>query len=183
MRKKAGSLFAAVLGVLMMTAVQGYARGVTAFRQEQDRKIAAHVAQQQEDEMRFRQSLKSMSPAEKARAITEHRNERQAKNDAFSAQLHRENVAFLKTRLLKSAKLTEADKEELIACFEQQSSEDMVYRKQRFDKNVAFFEQTANDPSQSIMEKKTRIREYFTARRSENWQEGEPEPEPESDRR
>jgi hypothetical protein len=74
-------------------------------------------------------------------------------------------MAFLRARLGGNPKLTPAEKDELINCFENQYKEKISFREKQHSANVAFFEKIANDPSLTMEQKKEAIKEHIAAQR------------------
>ncbi|MBI2440273.1 MAG: hypothetical protein HYV35_02765 [Lentisphaerae bacterium] len=135
-------------------------------KQEQERR--EHIKQQKLENAAFRESLKGMTPAERKAALAAHRQAQFEENKDFRQQQHEENLAFLKARLAKNSKLTDAQKEELINFFEEQYQESVDFRAAQHQENVAFFESIANDASLTMAQKKEAIRDHFKTQRAEN---------------
>ncbi|MBL0058075.1 MAG: hypothetical protein IPP35_02935 [Elusimicrobia bacterium] len=89
-----------------------------AFHEEQKAAREAHRKQQQGENEAFRGTLKGKSDQEKADAIKAHHEEQYNENMAFREEMHKKNTEFLKAHLASNDKLTDAQKNELIAHFE-----------------------------------------------------------------
>lgn len=146
----------------------------SAFRQEKQEKIKAHREEQRAQNKEFRQTLKNMSPEERANAVKAHHAEQYVKNTAFRQKAYEENMARLKDKLANNPKLTDAQKSELINTFEKRHQENMSYRERCHNENTAFFERIANDVSLTPEQKKQAIQDYREKQKElskQHWQQ------------
>ncbi len=108
-----------------------YAQEVKTFRQEQVEKEQEQYQLLQGENKALREDSKEKTPEEKAGVIEAHRRTQFQENRDFNAHMHQENMDFLKSRLAGNAKLTDAEKTELIDFFENQYQEDVSFSEQR----------------------------------------------------
>lgn len=126
--------------------------------------VTPFVFATQEQVKSFPQEQKAL---EKASAIKEHRETSQKEKKSISEKMHQENLDFLKKKLAKNTRLTEAEKTELISHFERQYKENVSFRDQKYSEDVAFFEQIADNKTMTQEQKKAAIVAHFKEQKSE----------------
>jgi hypothetical protein len=139
-----------------VSAESGEGKGKAFHKQQRAVREAHRIQQKQENEV-FRATLKGKSDQEKAAAIKAHHEQQYHENTAFQEQMHQKNSEFLKAHLAANTKMTDDQKNELIAHFEKQYSENVSFREQRYNDNVAAFEKIANDPNLTHEQKKAAL--------------------------
>ena len=102
---------------------------------------------------------------DKKSTVKELRDVQHQENAELRQKEHEENMAFLRARLAGNAKLTPAERDELIGLFENQYKEKISFRDKQHSENVASFEKIANDPGLTMEQKKEAIKEHISAQR------------------
>ncbi len=128
-------------------------------------------AQQMEQKQENQQSLKTMkdkTPEEKQAVVQKHHETQLAENKAYQQAAHEKQMSELKAKLEKNAKLTEAQKTEILASREKQYTESNVYGDQRRSENAAFFQTLADDPKMTEAKKRDAIRAHFQSQKPAN---------------
>lgn len=136
-------------------------------RIQQKKERQKQIQQQKLENKEFRQSTKDLQGKEKTDAIVQHRETQYQENKAFTQQQHDENMAFLKEKLAKNTKLTDAQKTELTTFFESQYQENVSFRDKQHNENIAYFQSVANDSTLTIDQQKAKLKEYFAQQKSE----------------
>lgn len=144
--------------------------GGRAKRAEQKAETKEHFKKQHAENKEFRKGMKEEGQKgdEKAAAIKEHRATQRQENKEFIQKRHEENMTYLKERLANTTKITDTQKEEISAFFEQQYQENVSFRDAQHAENVTFFESIANNDQMTTEQKKDAIRERFKQQKKEN---------------
>jgi hypothetical protein len=125
-----------------------------------------NVAQIEADRA-FYESLKGVSPRERAIAIKEYHIAKYQKNKNFKDKTKQDNTVFLKELIKNGSTLTNVQENELIDLFESQYLVSVPLKNSKYDGDVAFFLQVANNPAIPQEQKKEIIREYFKNKKEE----------------
>jgi len=125
-------------------------------------------AEQRQENREFRPALKEKTPEEKQAAIQKHHEAQLAENKVFQQAMHDKQMAELKARLAQNAKLTEAQKSEIVFVREKRYEKNMIYGDQTRSENDAFFQQLAGDPNMTKDQKRDAIRAHFQGQKSAN---------------
>ncbi len=130
-------------------------------QQKQERQ--AHRNQMREETKAFHESLKGLPESERLQAMQEYAEARYQKNLTFNAQQYQENLAGLKENLAANAKLTDAQRTEIIACFEKQHLENTEFNAQRHAANQAFMQSLMQDTSLTPEQRRQKMKEHRRA--------------------
>ncbi len=153
--------------VVPQAAFAGQGEG-KAFHKGQSEKARAYREGERKEFREFKKTLEGKSEEEKAKAIAEYRKAHRAERQEFRKKMHEEKMAFLKDRLDKNKKLSDAEKEDLLKFIEDQHTKRMTHREGQRAENYDLLSQIANDPSLTAQQKKEAIKEHFKAQRGEN---------------
>ena len=123
------------------------------------------VEQKQEDPQ-LRPTLKEKTPEEKQAAIQERRETQAAENKVSQQGMLDKQMGELKVKLAKNTKLTEAQKNEILAARKKQYEKNTAYGDQRRSENNTFFQNFVNDPSMTENQKREAIRAHFQSQKS-----------------
>jgi len=139
-----------------------------AFHKEQRAKAKEYRAGEKKEFREFKKSLEGKSDEEKAKAIAEYHKTNRAEHQEFRKKMHEEKMAFVKGRLDKNKKLTEAEKKDLMKFIEDQHIKGMAHREGQHAENYELLSKIANDPSLTSEQKKEAIKKHFESQRTEN---------------
>ncbi len=145
-------------------AVQG---NTGVFHSRQKEKVKNFQEQQHKERRTFRESLEGKSLEEKKQALKDFLKSQRTGKQEFREKMHEENKAFLRERLEKNKKLTEAEKAELINFFEEQYQENVLFRQGKASEQIAFFEKITSDSNLTLQQKRSAIKDYLDAQKKE----------------
>lgn len=111
------------------------------------------------------QAVKEKTPEEKQAAIKQYRENQIAKSKAFQQGIRDKQMAELKAKLALNTKMTDAQKNEIIAAREKQYEQIAAFVDKRRSENNAFFQKLANDPSMTEEQKREAIRAHFQSQK------------------
>jgi len=103
--------------------------------------------------------------------IAEKKEARDAKHDARMAEWQKRHDAFiakLKERLANNTKLTDAEKTDVVAFFEQQYKENVAFRSEQHEENMKFFDTLIGGTDTTAEQIKAQIKAHFASQKSEN---------------
>ena len=141
-----------------------------AFHESRKAERKAFQEQRKAENKAARDALKGTSGEERKTGLQEIARKDHDARKAFLAKQHEENMAFLKGKLAGNSRLSDAEKQELITCFETHHQEQAAFREARYQDRVTFFTQIANDPNLSQEQRKEKIREFMATQRDTNIQ-------------
>jgi len=98
---------------------------------------------------------------QKTAPIQDLSNVQQAENKISKDQAHLANMNFLKSKFVSANKLTDAQKEDLVDCFESQYSKPVLLSEERYKGKVVYFEQIINNLNLTQEQKKAAIKARF----------------------
>ena len=147
---------------------EGYGGKMREYRHEQMEKRKEFREEEHKENQEFHKSLKSMTPEQRAEAMKKHHAEEIEERKAFHTKMHEENMEALKSRLANNSKLTDAQKNELTAFFENQYQENVSFRDAQHKENMEFFAKIANDSGLTMEQKKQAIREHRQQQKAKN---------------
>jgi len=85
-----------------------------------------------------------------------------AENKAvISPEIHKANVDFLKEKFSADSKLTDAEKEDLVTCLEEQYRRPVILSEPRYNGKVVYVVQIANNTNLTMVQKKAAIKARF----------------------
>lgn len=136
------------------------------FTQQQKQKIVEQREKQKRENREFRQSLKDKNPDQVRAAINEHSEAQYQESMAFRAKLHQENTAVLKAKLDSDAKLTAAEKADILNLFESQYQEKSSFIDKQHGEDVSFFRKIAGDVKITPEQRKEAIKAHVLEQRA-----------------
>lgn len=122
------------------------------------------MGQMQEDK-EFRGAFSEKNPEEKQASVLQHREAQIAENKAFQQAAYDKQMAELKAKLAQNTKLTEAQKNEILAAREKQYVKTKAYGDQRRGENNVFFQKLAEDSKMTEEQKREAIQEHFRSQK------------------
>lgn len=130
-----------------------------------EEKKESRIEQNQED-TKLRKTPVPKTPEEKQAAIEERRAAQTAENKVLQQAVRDKQTAEWKAKLDQNTKLTEAQKEEILAAREKRYERNAAFGDQRRSENSAFFQNFANDPNMTEAQKREAIRAHFQSQKS-----------------
>ena len=107
----------------------------------------------------------------RAERIGEIKERRETKYDTRMAEWQKHHDAFiakLNDRLAKSKRLTDAEKTEIVAFFEEQYKENTTFRAQQHEENMNFLDTLMGENDLTKDQLLAKIKEHFAAQKVEN---------------
>jgi membrane-associated HD superfamily phosphohydrolase len=123
-------------------------------------------AEQKREDLQPVQSLEEKIPAEKQAVLLGPRGTQVVENKTFQQGIYDRQITELKVKLAKDAKLTEAQRNEILAAREDRYRKNEAFRSKRRSENIAFFQNFANDPGMTEQEKREAIRAHYQSQKS-----------------
>ncbi len=152
--------------VLCMAPVTGQAGWGWGNKNKEVKKASLVEPKQESPELR--EALKKKKLEAKQAAIQQHREAQLAENQAFQQAMHDRQMAEMKAKLAQNTKLTEVQKNEILASREKQTEGKKAYQDQRRSEDAAFFQKLAEDPKMTEAKKREAIREHFQSQKPAN---------------
>ena len=129
-----------------------------------EEKEMRQVEQKQEHEQAPK-TLEEKTLEKKQAAIQQRRENQLAENKGLQQAMHDKQAGELKTRLAQNTKLTETQKNEILAAREKQYQKNMVFGDQRRAENDVFFQKIGGDSGMTEEQKRGAIRAHFQSQR------------------
>jgi hypothetical protein len=127
-------------------------------------KVEAFQRRQRQISKELEEGMKAMTAPQRAKALSDYRDQQYQAGVAFSDEMHQENVRALRERLEKNPDLSEERKRAIIADMEEQYRRIAVMREKQHAENAKFFDALDSDETMSAEEKQKAVREHFEAR-------------------
>jgi len=133
-------------------------------------KAQAHRQQQRQENQSFRESIKDLSPQEKATSIAQHREEQYQENTAFHSSLHAERQAKVQARLAENTNMSEEQKQQIMSEMEQRYQKGTARHAQNHSENISLINQLAADPNLTDDQLRSELKSRMEQRRREHEQ-------------
>jgi hypothetical protein len=167
-----GMVATSVLCVIGATAMAGDA---PAGKADRGAKHAARIAERTEDreakrDARIAERTEDREAKRDAR-IADRKEERDARHDKRMTEWQKRHNAFiakLKSRLAKIKKLTDEEKTDIVAFYEQQYQENVEHRSQQHEENMKFFDALIDETGATAEQIKAQIKAHFAKQKEEN---------------
>jgi hypothetical protein len=161
--KRTCTLTVLLIGIFTVPAWTAPAPSATPVDLKSER--AAYIEKGRAESQRFRASLKTMTPAERAKAIRAYREARYNDNKAFNEEVFQKRRAFLAQQIAANTTLTQDQKSALMGFIDRQHAELVALKNQMHIEGMAYFDKITADTAMPEAAKKKALKDFLTAQK------------------
>ena len=147
------------------------------------KKMKEYRHQEVEENKAFHQSLKDMTPEQKAGAVKEHMQEERQERLEFLKKMHEEKMEHLKKKLNHSDKLSDQQRQDMLAKEENQYQEELKNLERRHEEKIAEVQKITHDSSLTPEQKKQALNDLHDQYKEANQEHREEHREKVKERR
>jgi hypothetical protein len=135
--------------------------------QKENAVVEKHRRELKDENKKFRENIKAMPKEDRTKAIEQNRLIRFRENETFRQKLHEDDMSFLKERLATTGQLTDNEKQELLAVYDVEYKENVLFLQQRNQDMMTFFEKISQDTTLTQTQKREALKSYFQQQKEE----------------
>lgn len=149
------------------TNTSGSDEELQAFKEEMQKKSAAHMEKVNQEAQDFLKTLSGKSREEILDAVRDYKTDYYNKNCAFREEMQQERMGFFNKRFDANPNMSQEMKDRMVSRLQQQYEELQAFHVQKHAENLAYIDQIEADTSLQGQEMMQAIQEFFQSQKDD----------------